>query len=95
MGAWGGFEPERSWDEFISGDVLSSGGILRVEVHSRVSGVRWGEVRRRQVPGKILGVPANFASLDDLIARKEAAGRREKDLPDLKRWKRFRERGGR
>jgi hypothetical protein len=33
---WGGFEPAFTPEEFISGDVLSFGGLLRVEVHCRV-----------------------------------------------------------
>lgn len=93
--SWGGFEPEYSPEDFISGDILSFGGLLRVEVHSRVSGATWEEVRSRQVSGEILGVPANFAGLDDIIRMKEAGGKPEKDLPDLKRLKKFRERGGR
>lgn len=91
--AWGGFEPEFSPEDFISGDVLSFGGLLRVEIHSRVQGVTWDAVRAKQVPGEILGVRANFASLEDLIAMKEAVGRSEKDVPDLRRLKKLRDRG--
>ncbi|MBN1441911.1 MAG: hypothetical protein JXA90_04330 [Planctomycetes bacterium] len=92
--AWGGFEPEFSAEEFISGDVLSFGGLLRLEIHSRVPGASWESVRSGQVRGEILGVPADFAGLDELISMKEAAGRPEKDLPDLRRLKKLRERGG-
>jgi predicted nucleotidyltransferase len=89
---WRGIEPRFSAIEFISGDVLSFGALLRVEVHSRVAGANWRQVWERRVQGELLGVRTQFASLDDLIAMKEAAGRREKDLPDLRRLRRLRSR---
>ena len=89
---WSGTEPRFSVQEFISGDILSFGGLLRVEVHSRVPGADWEQVWARRVEGEFLGIRTQFASLDDLIAMKESAGRREKDLPDLKRLKRLRSR---
>ena len=92
---WGGFEPKFTAEEFISGDILSFGGLLRVEVHSRVPGVEWDQVARRGVPGSFQGVATHFSGLDDLIAMKEATGRREKDLPDLKRLRRLKEKLGR
>lgn len=93
--SWSGAEPRFTEEDFISGDILSFGGLLRVEVHSEVSGVDWGQVWERRVEGELLGVPTQFASLDDLIAMKESVGRREKDLPDLKRLKRLRSRSRR
>jgi hypothetical protein len=92
---WGGFEPEFAEAEFIAGDILSFGGLLRVEIHSRVPGVTWEGVASRRVSAAFQGVPTFFAGLDDLIAMKDASGRREKDLPDLKRLRRLRERLGR
>jgi hypothetical protein len=89
---WGGFEPDYAVEDFVSGDVLSFGGLLRVEVHAAVPGAIWERVWARRVPGALLGVPTFFASLDDLITMKEAAGRADKDLPDLKRLRRLRER---
>jgi hypothetical protein len=89
---WGGFEPVFSEEDFVAGDILSFGGLLRVEVHSDVPGVDWDEVWARRVPAEFSGVPTCFASLDDLIAMKEAAGRKEKDLPDLRRLRLLRER---
>jgi hypothetical protein len=87
---WGGFEPDFSAEEFISGDILSFGGLLRVEVHSRVPGANWDSVWERRVPGELLGVPTHFAGVDDLIAMKQATGRPEKDVPDLERLRRLR-----
>lgn len=92
MRRWGGFEPDYTAEDFISGDILSFGGLLRVEVHAAVPGAVWDGVWSRRVPGDFLGVPTFFASLDDLITMKEAAGRPEKDLPDLKRLRHLRER---
>jgi hypothetical protein len=92
--AWGGFEPDFAAEEFISGDVLSFGGLLRVEIHSRVPGVAWEQVHANRADGELLGVPAPFASLEELIAMKEAAGRPDKDVPDLRRLKKLRSRRG-
>ena len=89
---WGGFEPEYDEPAFISGDILSFGGLLRVEVHSRVPGVRWDRVWARRVAGTFGDVPTQFASLEDLIAMKAATGRKEKDLPDLSRLRKLRSR---
>lgn len=85
VAAWGNFEPEFSAEEFVSGDILSFGGLLRVEIHSQVPGVTWQQVWENRIRGELLGVPTHFAGVEDLIAMKEAAGRPEKDLPDLKR----------
>lgn len=92
---WGDFEPDYNAEDFISGDILSFGGLLRVEVHAAVPGVSWEQVWAKRITGNLLGVPTFFASLDDLIAMKEAAGRPEKDVPDLRRLRRLRERGER
>ncbi len=88
---WGGFEPKFAAADFISGDILSFGGLLRVEVHSKVPGVTWKEVAEHSVKGSFQGVTTNFSGLDDLIAMKEATGRKEKDLPDLRRLRRLKE----
>jgi hypothetical protein len=88
---WGGFEPRFSAEEFIAGDVLSFGGLLRVEIHSQVPGAEWARVWSRRVAGDLSGVPTHFASLDDLIAMKAAGGRADKDLPDLERLRALRD----
>lgn len=78
---WGGFRCEFSAEELISGDIFSFGGLLRVEVHSRVSGVKWEEVFARKVPGSFAGVPTFFASVEDLVAMKKGHGRCGKRPP--------------
>ena len=86
---WSGAEPAFAAEEFISGDVLSFGGLLRVDVHSMVPGADWATVWSRRVAGRFASVPTHFASAPDLIAMKEAAGRPGKDLPDVRRLKKL------
>ncbi len=88
---WGAFEPEFTAEEFVAGDILSFGGLLRVEVHSRVPGVTWDQIWEHRVPATFQDVPTSFASLDDLIAMKASTGRKEKDLPDLRRLRKLRD----
>lgn len=90
---WGGFEPAFAAEEFIAGDILSFGGLLRVDVHSRVPGTSWDQLRLGRVEGEFMGVKTWFAGLDELIDMKAATGSNEKDLPDLIRLRAFRERG--
>ena len=49
--------------------------ILETDIHSFVKGVAVEEIWNNKVPGKIGDVSCYFASLDDLIRMKEAAGR--------------------
>jgi hypothetical protein len=85
VAAWGAFDPEYRAEDFIAGDILSFGGLLRVEIHSRVPGVEWPEVWSGSVPSELLGVPTRFAGVEELIRMKRATGSPEKDLPDLER----------
>ncbi len=86
---WGGFEPSFSAEEFLSGDIFSFGGLLRVEILSRVPGVSWERVWKNRVRGELLGVETWFASVEDLIEMKETTADPEKDLPELERLRRF------
>jgi hypothetical protein len=92
VAAWGSFDPEYAAADFISGDILSFGGLLRVEIHSRVPGGEWSDVWSGRVESEFLGVPTAFAGLDDLIRMKRATGNVEKDLPDLQRLQALRDR---
>jgi hypothetical protein len=82
---WGGFEPAFAAEDFVAGDILSFGGLLRVEIHSLVPGPSWEQIWKGRVSSEFRGVATNFVGLDDLIEMKAAAGRAEKDLPDLLR----------
>ncbi len=86
---WGGFVSEFSAEDFIAGDILSFGGLLRVEIHSRVPGVEWDEVRAGRVAGQLAGTPTHFAGLAELLAMKRATGRIAKDGPDVERLERL------
>jgi hypothetical protein len=85
VAAWGSFEPEFTAAEFISGDILSFGGLQAVEIHSRVPGAEWDDVWNGRVESELLGVPTSFAGIDELIRMKRATGNAEKDLPEVRR----------
>lgn len=93
VAAWGSFDPQYTPADFIAGDILSFGGLLRVEIHSRVPGVEWSDVWNGRVESEFLGVPTSFAGVDDLIRMKRATGNVEKDLPDVQRLEAIRKRG--
>jgi hypothetical protein len=90
VAVWGSFDPEYTPEDFISGDILSFGGLLRVEIHSRVPGVDWADVWNGRVQSEFLGVPTCFAGVDALIRMKRATGHPEKDLPDVQRLEELR-----
>lgn len=59
----GSFEPEYRAEDFISGDILSFGGLLRVEIRSRVPGVEWRDVLSGSVESRFWAVPTRFAGV--------------------------------
>lgn len=61
---------------------------LDVDIHPFAKGVEFEDVWEHRVQGTIGNQPANFASLDDLIKMKKAAGRK-KDTEDLKELRRI------
>jgi hypothetical protein len=95
VAVWGSFDPEYAAADFISGDILSFGGLLRVEVHSRVPGVLWTDVWNGRVESEFLGVRTAFAGVNELILMKRATGNVEKDLPDVRRLEAIRDKGDR
>ena len=92
VAAWGSFDPEYEPVDFISGDILSFGGLLRVEIHSRVPGVDWEDVWNGRVESEFLGIRTWFAGVEELILMKRATGSVEKDLPDVQRLEALRDR---
>jgi predicted nucleotidyltransferase len=56
---------------------------IETDIHPFVTGTDFKKVWKNKKTGKIGGIAVNFASLDDLIQMKKAAGR-EKDKADLK-----------
>jgi predicted nucleotidyltransferase len=72
-----------SVDDLLSKKVLLRQYRLQTDVHPFVKGVTFDGVWANRVAGEIGETPVDFASLDDLIAMKKAAGR-PKDLEDLR-----------
>jgi predicted nucleotidyltransferase len=78
-------------EDLLTKKVLIRQYILETDVHPFVAGVTFEEVWAQRVAGQIGATPAWFASLDDLIRMKEAAGR-PKDIEDLGVLRRLRAR---
>jgi hypothetical protein len=78
-----------SVEELRTKKVLIRQYILEVDIHPFARGVSFDEVWARRVEDRFGSTPASFASLDDLIHMKEAAGR-PKDI-DLKYLRRLRD----
>ena len=56
---------------------------METDIHSSVAGATWEEIWKSKVQAELQGVITYFASLDDLIKMKKAAGR-GKDIDDLR-----------
>jgi predicted nucleotidyltransferase len=76
-------------DDLLTKKVLIRQYLVEADIHPYVRGVTFDEVWSRRVPDRLGQTPAAFASLDDLIRMKEAAGR-PKDLEDLRVLRRLR-----
>lgn len=70
-------------EDLLTKKVLIRQYAVACDIHPFVKGASWEGVRDRQVKGALKGVEVGFASLEDLIRMKEAAGR-PKDLEDLR-----------
>jgi predicted nucleotidyltransferase len=70
-------------EEMLEKKILLRQYILETDIHPSVGGVTFKDVWKHKVREKLYDIPANFASLDDLIKMKRAAGR-PKDKEDLK-----------
>lgn len=77
-------------EELLSRKLLIRQYLVETDIHPFVKGVSFDEVWERRVQDRIGDTPASFASLDDLIRMKEAAGR-PKDLEDLRVLRRLRD----
>ena len=70
-------------EDLLKKKVLIRQYLLEVDLHPFVKGVKFIDVWKHKVKDKIGKTDAYFASLDDLIRMKKAAGR-PKDKEDLK-----------
>lgn len=69
--------------DILSKKVLIRQYLVETDIHPFVKGVTFEQIWKNKVKNKIGKVSAYFASLDDLIRMKKAAGR-PKDKEDLK-----------
>ena len=83
-----------SEEDLLTKKVLIRQYSLETDIHPFAKGVTFEGVWARRVAGDVNGVPVAFASIDDLIAMKRAAGR-IKDLEDLRILERIKELKGR
>jgi len=70
-------------EDLLTKKVLIRQYMVETDIHPHVKGVTFEEVWENRVKAKLGKTYAWFASLDDLIKMKQAAGR-PKDLEDLK-----------
>ena len=70
-------------EELLSKKILIRQYLVETDIHPYVKGVTFDEVWKNKVKAKFGNTFAWFASLDDLIKMKKAAGR-PKDIEDLK-----------
>jgi predicted nucleotidyltransferase len=77
-------------EELLTKKILIRQYLVEADIHPFASGVTFDEVWARRVQDRIGQTPTAFASLDDLIRMKEAAGR-PKDLEDLRVLRRLRD----
>jgi len=76
-------------DELLTKKILIRQYLVETDIHPFARGVTFDEVWSRRVHDRIGQTPTAFASLDDIIRMKEAAGR-PKDLEDLRVLRRLR-----
>jgi hypothetical protein len=71
-----------SVEEMLEKKILLRQYILETDIHPSVTGTTWNDVWKSKVTAELDGVISYFASLDELIKMKKAAGR-GKDIDDL------------
>lgn len=79
-------------EDLLEKKVLIRQYIVQTDLHPFVKGVRWEDVWANRLESVLGGTPVAFASLDDLIRMKRAAGR-PKDVEDLRVLERIRSLG--
>jgi hypothetical protein len=77
-------------EDLVKKKVLIRQYVLQTDLHPFVAGSTFEEVWKNRVESRLGQTPAPFASLDDLIRMKQAAGR-PKDLEDLKVLRKLKE----
>ena len=77
-------------DDLLTKKLLIRQSVVEADIHPFVKGTDFETVWRRKVESEFGNISVYFASLDDLIEMKKAAGR-AKDLEDLKYLSRIKE----
>ena len=90
LAAFGYDMADVSVDELLVKKILIRQYVLETDIHPFVAGATFDEVWEHRVQDRLGETPTAFASLDDLIRMKEAAGR-PKDLEDLRVLRKLRE----
>ena len=80
-------------DELLTKKILIRQYLVETDIHPYVKGISFEKVWKNKVKAKLGDTFAWFASLDDLIKMKRAAGR-PKDLEDLEYLLRLKKRKG-
>ena len=70
-------------EDLLTKKVLIRQYLVETDIHPFVTGVAFDQVWKNRIPGTYGSERVYYASLDDLIVMKQAAGR-PKDLEDLK-----------
>ncbi len=70
-------------EDLLQKKVLIRQYVVQTDLHPFVKGVLWEDVWANRVESMLGDTPVSFASLDDLIRMKRAAGR-PKDVEDLR-----------
>lgn len=83
LSAFGYDTSDLTVDDLLNNKILIREYKLETDVHPFVTGITFDEVWSNKIEGEIGSVKAFFASLNDLIKMKRAAGR-PKDLEDLR-----------
>lgn len=79
-------------EDLLQKKVLIRQYVVQADLHPFVKGVLWKDVWANRLESVLGGTPVPFASLDDLIRMKRAAGR-PKDVEDLRVLERLRSLG--
>lgn len=74
---------DASIEEMLTQKILLRQYVIETDIHPFVKGASFCKIWKDKVPEKLYGVRTYFASLNDLIRMKRAAGR-PKDREDLK-----------
>jgi hypothetical protein len=83
---------EITLEDLLTKKVLIRQYLVETDIHPFVTGVTFDQVWENRISGTFGKEKGYYASLDDLIIMKEAAGR-PKDLEDLKVLKILKEKG--